>query len=315
MTTDCENKYNAIQKLIADGRNDEAIAALEQLVAACDDYAAAHFDLGNLYYAAGSMEQCLAHYEQTVSLVPDNPVYLKNLADLLYSERKNVDRALSLYDQILHLQPEDVQTLMMTGHLCVSLERFDDALGYYHRILEIEPWNEEAQQFADRIGVPDTVAEADVDPEVVHQRCHELANGGQVGKALAGLESLTAVHPDFALAYNDLGVLYYQQGDKSRCLENYEKAVSIDPDNINFKKNLADFYLAEQGQVEQALELYLSVLTDNPEDIDCLMVAGHICTGLGNAGLAMEFYDRVLNLEPWNLEAEERLEELAGANG
>lgn len=309
MTT-CEDQYDAIQKLIADERHDEAIAALEQLVAGCDDHAAAHFDLGNLYYAAGSMEQSLAHYEQTVALVPDNPVYLKNLADLLYSERKDVDRALSLYDQILCLRPEDVQTLMMTGHLCVSLERFDEALGYYQRILEIEPWNEEAQQFADRIGAHDRVVEADVDPEVVHQRCQELANGGQVAKALTGLESLTAVHPDFALAYNDLGVLYYQQGDKSRCLENYEKAVSIDPDNSNFKKNLADFYLAEQGRVERALELYLSVLTDNPEDIDCLMVAGHICLSMGKADSARTFYDRVLDVEPWNLEASERLEDL-----
>lgn len=310
--TICEDKYDAIQELIAAERHDEAIAALEQLVAECGDHAAAHFDLGNLYYTAGSMDSALAHYEQTVAVMPDNPVYLKNLADLLYSERKDVDRALSLYDQILSLRPEDVQTLMMTGHLCVSLERFDEALGYYQRILEIEPWNDEAQQFADRIAAQGAVADADTDPDVVYQRCQELVNRGQVAQALAGLESLTVAYPDFALAYNDLGVLYYQQGDTLRCLQSYEKAVSMDPDNANFRKNLADFYLAEQGQVERALELYLSVLTDNPEDVDSLMVAGHICASLGKADSARTFYDRVMDVEPWNLEASERLERLQG---
>jgi tetratricopeptide (TPR) repeat protein len=308
MMTLCEDKYAAIQELIADGRHDEAIAALEAMVAECGDHAAAHFDLGNLYYTSGRMAQALAHYEQTVVLAPDNAVYLKNLADLFYSERRDVGRALTLYEKILSIRPEDVQILMMAGHLCVSVERFEEALGYYRRILDIEPWNDEAQQFVDRIGARG----ADQDPEAVYRRCQELAEQGQVAQAVAGLEALTAEHPDFALAHNDLGVLYYGQGDKGRCLQCYEKAVAMAPENANFRKNLADFYLAEQGRVEQALEIYLSVLTDNPEDVDALMVAGHLCAALGQADSARTFYDRVLDVEPWNLEASERLDQLQG---
>lgn len=310
MMTVCEDKYREIQEMIAKERHEEAIGALEQLLAGNDAHAAAHYDLGNLYYASGQMDKSLLHYEKTVELVPDNPGYLKNLADLLYSESKQTDRALSLYEKILTARPEDIQTLMITGHLCVSLERFDDALGYYNRILDIEPWNDEAQQFVDRILVRGTGSATSEDPEAVYQRCQELANRGQGDLAVAGLESLTTQHPDFALAYNDLGVLYYQQGNKERCLQNYEKAVSIDPENANLRKNLADFYLAEQGHVEKALEIYLSVLNDNPEDIDSLMVAGHICSVLAKTDSARAFYDRVLDVEPWNLEASERLEHL-----
>ena len=312
MMTVCNDEYDEIQEMIAKERHEDAIVALEQLVAENGDHAAAHYDLGNLCYASGQMDKSLLHYEKTVALAPENPGYLKNLADLLYSERKDTDRALLLYDKILSIRPEDIQTLMITGHLCVSLERFDDALGYYSRILDIEPWNDEAQQFADRIQVRGTVSDPDADPEAVYQRCQELANRGQGDLAVSGLESLTAQHPDFALAYNDLGVLYYQQGNKERCLQNYEKAVSIDPENANLRKNLADFYLAEQGNVEKALEIYLSVLNDNPEDIDALMVAGHICVVLAKTDSARAFYDRVLDVEPWNLEASERLEHLQG---
>ena len=151
MMTACEDKYDEIQEMLTQERHDEAMSALEQLVFENDGHVLAHYDLGNLYYATGRMDEALVHYEKTVALAPENPNYLKNLADLLYSENKDVDRAILLYEKILAARPEDIQTLMITGHLCVSLERFDDALGYYNRILDIEPWNDEAQQFVDRI--------------------------------------------------------------------------------------------------------------------------------------------------------------------
>jgi tetratricopeptide (TPR) repeat protein len=310
MMTACQDKYEAIQEQIADGRHESATAALEALVAENTDHAPAHFDLGNLYYTSGHMDKALVHYEKSVQLSPEDPLYLKNLADMVYSHSKDVDRALALYDQILSIRPEDIQTLMTIGHVCVSVERFEDALGYYHRILDIEPWNDEAQQFIDRIG--QRTGDGEMSAEAAYRRCQDLVSRGQAEAAVAGLEAILTRDPDFALAHNDLGVLYYQSGDKARCVQCYEKAVSIDPDNANFRKNLADFYLAEQGEVEKALGLYLSVLNDNPEDIDVLMVAGHICSSLGKPDSARVFYDRVLDVEPWNMEAGERLEQLPG---
>ena len=209
--TVCEAKYEDIQKLLADERHEEAHTALEALVAEYGDFAPAHFDLGNLHYTAGRMDAALSHYEKTVELAPGNPLYLKNLADLLYSERRDTDRALELYDKILSMRPEDIQTLMVTGHLCVSLKRFEDALGYYNRVLDIEPWNDEAQQFVDRLMQQGAVSGTNEDPETVYQRCLELVDRRQLDQAITGLESLVSAHPEFALAHNDLGVLYSQQ--------------------------------------------------------------------------------------------------------
>ena len=128
--------------------------------------------------------------------------------------------------------------------------------------------------------------------------------------AMAALQQLVAEHDGFAIAHNDLGVLYYQMGDKKKSVQCYEQAVSIEPDNPNFRKNLADFYLVEQGRMEEAMEIYLSVLKDNPEDIEVLMVAGHVCSAMGKQDYARTFYERVLDLEPWNFDANERLEQL-----
>lgn len=126
--------------------------------------------------------------------------------------------------------------------------------------------------------------------------------------AIAALEQLLAEHPDFALAYNDLGVLNYQRGDTASCVRNYEKAIEMDPLNSIFRKNLADFYLFEDGAVEKAMELYVSVLKDDPEDIDSLMAVGHICNSLKENDSARTFFERILDIEPWNFDAIERID-------
>jgi Flp pilus assembly protein TadD len=110
------------------------------------------------------------------------------------------------------------------------------------------------------------------------------------------------------LAHNDLGVLHYNVGDKENALTHYEQAAQLEPDNITFKKNLADFYFVEQNRVEDALKLYVDVLTMQPEDAETLLITGHICVSLQKFDDAKVFYNRVLEIEPWNADARQNLE-------
>ena len=307
-----ESKFAAIQIMIKEARHEEALAALQQLVTESEDDAPTHNDLGSLYYGAGQMDQALEHYEKAAELDPEHPEYLKDLADILYSKTNDAERALSIYDKILSILPDDVDTLMVAGHLEVALERFDRAIERYTRTIDLEPSNAEARQFIDRIGYPPVGPVPAYNPEADYRHCQEMLAQGQITDGIAFLEELTQQCPAFALAHNDLGVLYYQLGDKSRCVKNYKKAVAMDPKNPTFLKNLADFYLVEEGAIEKALEIYASVLKDHPEDIDALMVAGHICSAMGNGDSAKTFYQRVLDVEPWNLDAIERLDKFGG---
>jgi tetratricopeptide (TPR) repeat protein len=309
--TGSEENNAAIQLMISQDRHEDAITALEKWVAETDDVGPAHNHLGSLYLEKGKTDQALAHYQKAADQNPDNPEYLKNLADILYSATPDVERALAVYDKILDLRPDDVKTLMIAGHIRVSLKRFGDAMKHYTRILGLEPSNEDAKQYLDRIKYHTGDPENESIPTAAYQRCQELVAQGRLNEGIACLERLTRQHPEFALAYNDLGVLYYQQGDKARCVSSYQKAVEMDPRNPIFKKNLADFCLVEEESVEKALEIYASVLNDNPEDIDALMVAGHICSMLGNNDSARTFYERILDIEPWNFDAGEGIEKLS----
>lgn len=148
--------------------------------------------------------------------------------------------------------------------------------------------------------------------DMLYQNAQRLAEVGREAEAISELESLIQRYPDHALAHNDLGVLYYRDGAKEKSLRHYERAARLDPENATFQKNLADFYCVEMGELEEGLKIYLRVLEANPSDVELLIILGDICAAIEKNEDAKVFYNRVLELEPWNLKAQEKLDALPG---
>jgi tetratricopeptide (TPR) repeat protein len=303
-----EKMYQGIQPLLNSSNSEDAIAALKNLVDSFPDFAQAHNDLGVLLYRRGEKESALKHYEQAVQLDGGNITFKKNLADFYYAEQGRIEDALKLYVDVLTICPEDVETLLITGHICVGLKRLDDAEVFYNRVLEIEPWNSDARQILGKIQNPGQTQSAAKSPEEMYQQIQPLMEDNDSQTVIGLLKDLLVSFPDFALAHNDLGVLHYNAGDKQNALTHYEQAAQLEPGNITFKKNLADFYFVEQNRVEDALKLYVDVLAIQPEDVETLLITGHICVSLQKFDDAKVFYNRVLEVEPWNTDARQNLE-------
>jgi tetratricopeptide (TPR) repeat protein len=171
----------------------------------------------------------------------------------------------------------------------------------------------------------------------MYQEIQPLLNNGDPHKAIASLEKLLENYPDFGLAQNDLGVIHYHIGNKEKaqchyeraveltpdninfqknladfyCIElHYERAVELTPDNINFQKNLADFYCIELGRIEDALKIYVRILKTDPQDVETLMATGQICNALEKPDDARDFFNQVLQIEPWNADARKQIEDM-----
>jgi len=304
-----EEQYTAIQTMINEGRTADAISALETLLEEHPDFALAHNDLGVLYYQQGDKGKALHSYEAAVRLEPGNTTFQKNLADYYYVEQGRVEDALQAYVKILENDPEDGETLLILGHICVALHKFEDAEHFYNRLLEVEPWNVEARENLEKLAKRHTAAATAALPEEEYDKIKEQIQSGN-GQAVNELENLLAAHPQFAMAHNDLGVLYYNQGDKEKALHHYEQAAGLEPQNLNFQKNLADFYFVESGRIEDAMAVYNQVLEIDGGDVEALMSIGLICEALERRDDARYFYNRVLENEPWNLDVRQRLENL-----
>ncbi len=65
---------------------------------------------------------------------------------------------------------------------------------------------------------------------------------GNYGKAISIYKELLDQYPDYAVAYYELGSLYYSLGEVGKAIEYSKKADQLSPDNIWYKLQLAELY-------------------------------------------------------------------------
>jgi tetratricopeptide (TPR) repeat protein len=307
-----QEAYRNIQPLIREGQPDLAITAITELTKKYPNFAEAYNDLGVLYYEAGDKEKAFFHYEKANSLNPDNVTFQKNIADYYLVETGDIEKSLSIYTRILAENPSDVETLLAIGQVCLSIDKFEDAAVFFNKVLDLEPWNDTAWKALKSIPQSNPKPLADMTNSLgsLTQRVKDSLTSGNQEEAIDLLNRIISLFPDHAPAYNDLGVIHFRQGHKTKSLFYYQKAAQMEPDNPAFQKNLADLYLVELDEVEEALKIYLQVLRKDPSDLETLFALGHICIQLEKFQDARVFYNRILAIEPWNISAQECLDSL-----
>jgi len=142
-----------------------------------------------------------------------------------------------------------------------------------------------------------------MDPGKIYHGIQAIIGSQNYKAAEWALEKMLASFPDHASAHHDLGACYAQRGDRARALEQYEEAARLQPKNVVFQKSLADFYHIELGRKEDALKVYLNILSLHPKDINTLLIISDICVSLGKFDTVKAFCLRVLGMEPWNTKA------------
>lgn len=139
-----------------------------------------------------------------------------------------------------------------------------------------------------------------------------LADARELGAddAISRIQDFLKIYPEFASAHNDIAVLYYRSGDMLRALAHHEKSHKLDPLNVTFRKNLADFYYTELEWSGEAIHIFLDILKDNPFDTDALNSLGAISLNTGRREQARQYFMRTLQIDPDNVFARQGLGQL-----
>jgi cytochrome c-type biogenesis protein CcmH/NrfG len=58
----------------------------------------------------------------------------------------------------------------------------------------------------------------------------------------------------------------------------------------------------EHGHLTEAIQIYIKLLENNPEDVETLNVLGNICLSMENYDDADVFFNKAIGIEPWNSE-------------
>ncbi len=132
----------------------------------------------------------------------------------------------------------------------------------------------------------------------------------EIDEGIRHIKDFLKIYPDFARAHNDLAVLCLRAGDSLKALAHHEKAHKLDPANITYQKNLADFYFIELEWTGDAIHIYLDILKDNPFDIEALNALGYISLQIGRKEQARQYFSRTLQLDSNNQNAQQALQQL-----
>jgi Flp pilus assembly protein TadD len=309
-----EQQHRQALELANSGKSSEARRVLQELLACFPDYAAGHNDLGVLCQQDGDLIQARRHHEEAHRLQPDSSNFRKNLADLLYIACGDIEGALKLYVEILGSNPRDIETLTAISTICLEAGKLDDARSFLETILKIEPWNSDAR--ASLAAIPDRERAANPSPAVqrsaeeMYAEVQQFVQQDRLSEAHSLLEELVHTSSNSALYHNDLGVLRYRLGDIEGARRAYERAVELQPDSSNFRKNLADLYFSELGKADDAIGIYLDLFRAQPRDLETLSALGQICIAVGRPEEAKTFFRRALEIEPWNADIRAALQGL-----
>lgn len=342
----CRNRYEQIKIQFDSLPPHESIQAIEEFLRESPDHAEAHNDLGVLYYLEGNKLQALGHYEKAVRLFPLNSTFRKNLAGFYFVEMGWTDDAIAIYTDILKSDPADTEVLTALGIISNALGRPDEARIFLRRVIDLEPWNSDARKALADLDMPSTTGmetASTISPDMVmpsdapetdailanlrkpapsqeessdelYRRALKLADDGQCLQAITALHCLLQQDPDNALFSNDLAVLYSRLEDTANALLYQEKAVGLAPLDRNFRRNLASLYYSSGSRIDDAIALYTRLLKEDAEDIETLSALAIISIDSNRPDEAGIFLNRIVDLDPGNMDARRILEQVAPAH-
>jgi glycosyltransferase involved in cell wall biosynthesis/Tfp pilus assembly protein PilF len=326
-TTNTENGFDGdsfcearlkLEKLINKDSKREAIEECKKLLKDFPKFAQGYNDLGVLYYAVGEKDSALQCYQKAVELCQDNPIYKKNLADLLSIEIGNLEAALQLYVEVLKSSPNDLEVLVALATICMRLERKDDAEYFWNRVLESDPGNAQALAKLRLLSAKTDTAYSSAAVKNEYEILKNEIAGSRTENIIRSLKIFQDANPNFGDVNNDLGVLYHLQGKMTDALKHFRRAAELEPQNKEFSKNLGDFLFSEMKQTQSAIDIYQRIVQQHFDDLPSLMMLGHLCSCLKRYDEAERYYARVLEIAPDHPEASKffaALKEISQAQG
>ena len=205
-----------------------------------------------------------------------------------FEELGKFREAMKCYDAVIGMDPNDPSAHYNKG---LSLQDFDkhrQAVSCFTKAIKLMPTGDSAFYMA------------------MGESLQALEKHNEAIKYLS--ESLTA-DPDSAFEYYNLGVSLRQIGDNNKAKENFVKCLIRLSDLTTFHPIHIHRYsgLAWQGLEihSMAIECFKHALEFDPNDIDLLLGMGESLLRINKNIEAMQYFDRVLLLEPSNEKAQQ----------
>jgi tetratricopeptide (TPR) repeat protein len=259
------------------GRSDLANKAIEEYRLAIEEDPTSGYltsGLAELYARTGRIRDAVLEAQDILKKDPNNleahkllgRIYLRSLGDIQSGNgSQNVLKlAIEQYEEIIKLDADSVEDHLLLGRLYRLNNDLQKAENEFKTAVKLSPDSEEA----------------------VTTLAYLYNEEGDTTRAAQTLSSI----PDSgrsAKLYSALGYTYEQKKQYKNAIESYRKAISLDKDNLDAIRGLAE-NLMNDGQTDAALEQYKVIAEANPEDAQTYLRIAEIYRKTGKYDQALD---------------------------
>jgi tetratricopeptide (TPR) repeat protein len=274
------------------------IAEMYERMGSYSEAIAQFMAIAQSYLQTGDTEKALAMYQRAIALDPENTMILETLANLhkttkkkssaieiytklaiTYFEKDKITKAKEIYQTILELEPENIESHGQLVKIALMQGRKPDAVKFSQALGTI---------FYKRKAIPEAIT--------AYQEAIKLDEENfSLRKEFIDLLLNAKKNTDAALQYQEIAKVYSGQGKINDAVNAYRSAIKLDPENISLHLGLIDTHLQE------GLELEL---------IDDYLAVADLYVKQGATKQAKSYYEKVLQLDSSNRIATKQLKKL-----
>ena len=259
------------------GRSEYATKAIEEYRQAIENDPSSEYlnaSLAELYAKTGRIRDAVLEAQDIIKRDPNNleahkllgRIYLRSLGDLQpgTQSREVLGLAIEQYEAMIKIEPNNADNHILLGRLYFVSKDLIKAEAEFKAALKIDPNSEEAV----------TNLAFLYNDEGDNKKATDLLNSVPEGQRSAKV-------------YAALGTTYEQQKDYKKAIAAYRQAVSMDKENLDAMRGLAQ-NLSNDNQIDAALDEYRMIQDADPQDATAALRLAEIYRRQGKFDLAMD---------------------------
>lgn len=261
--------------LITDDMSDSAkLETLDRQLEKEPDDLQAHFLRAQVLFHMGRNGEAMMDVDKSLKGEPDNVDFLLLKGDICLKNGNMAD----CYKVLQHAEevaPDNQEVLLKMGEITFDSKDYDRSLEYLSKVTAKDENNRAA----------------------LFMKGYIYKEKGDTASAVQFFRRVCDKYPDYALAFEELGVLYASRNE-NMALEYLNTAAKLDPSNTNTLYALAMFY-QDREDFDNAETLYHQILDLNERSADAWHNLGWIeLTHYHDYDRAIEYFDKALAIDP-----------------
>jgi len=293
-----KNEYEKVKLLANLAYSNTNVPALQ---------ARAYYNIGRVHQVNKNYDGAYKAFQQAVRLDQTNILAQFGMGQM-FLYKNEISQACECFEKVLAHDSNNYDVLKTLGCLYSKISNYQKAMDCYDKISRIpKSKNEELNETNDY--------EVWIDKAKLLEQNDTKAALKAYDKAVNILESSNErVPPEL---WNNIAVLYHMEGNLSMAEQMYHKAYTECSEKLNLSEvdkeyydgletsisyNVSRLYEA-QKESSKANKIYNQIIKNHPRYLDSYLRLGAIEVEQGNYEKGIEYYKKVINIDPKNVDA------------